>query len=214
MADSQQRERLAVDMKRLERQLQRLCQDRLALADGKRLRVLDLACGECFEAETLSRVLRNLAAGKGGGPDDLSVDFVGADIREREIGRAAERCGAGEEGIDYRFLVKDGQKIGQDGDLEGEFDLVFVRHQNYYLGGKEWHALFEQSLEKLAPEGKLVITSYFDHEHALATEAIENVGGKLIEEVANREARALQTPGKFVDKRLAMFRRGGRQGSR
>ena len=85
--------------------------------------------------------------------------------------------------------------------------MVFVRHQNYYLGGKEWHAIFEQSLEKLAPDGKLIITSYFDHEHDLAKDAIQKVGGELIDEIANQEARSLATKGKFVDKRLAMFRR-------
>ncbi len=206
MSRAIQQAQLAQDMKRLKKQLQRLCQDRLDVADGKRLRVLDLACGECFEAEMLSKALRDLAS-KDAHPLDLNVEFVGADIREAEIGRAAERCGSGPEGIDYRFLVKDGQKVAQDADLDEPFDVVFVRHQNYYLGGKEWHALFEQSLEKLAPEGKLVITSYFDHEHELAKGAIQKVGGELIDDIANREARALQTKGKHVDKRLAMFRR-------
>ncbi|MDF1789320.1 MAG: class I SAM-dependent methyltransferase, partial [Verrucomicrobiales bacterium] len=133
--------------------------------------------------------------------------FIGTDIRDREIERAAERCGKGEDGVDYRFMVKDGQKLTQDADLAEGFDVVFVRHQNYYLGGKEWHAIFEQSLEKLAPDGKLIITSYFDHEHDLAKDAIQKVGGELIDEIANQEARSLATKGKFVDKRLAMFRR-------
>lgn len=208
MAHSQQREQMADDMRRLEQELRRLCRDRLDTAESKRLRVLDLACGECFEAEMLQRVLRELSAERqGAGAGKMAVDFVGADIRDREISRAAERCGKGKDGVDYRFLVKDGQKLTQDGDLSGDFDVVFVRHQNYYLGGKEWHELFEQSLEKLAPEGKLVITSYFDHEHELAKDAIQNVGGELIDDIANREARALATKGKHVDKRLAMFKR-------
>lgn len=210
MGQRQHRDQLAEDMQRLEKQLRGLCRDRVKALDTERLRVLDLACGECFEAEMLQRVLRQLAAEeKGAGPKDLGIDFVGADIREREIARAAERCGSGDEGVDYRFMVKNGQRLDQDADLEGDFDVVFVRHQNYYLGGKEWHELFEQSLSKLAPDGKLVITSYFDHEHELAKDAIAKVGGELIEDVANREARALATKGKHVDKRLAMFRRGG-----
>ena len=40
-------------------------------------------------------------------------------------------------------------------------------------------------------------------------DAIQNVGGELIDEIANQEARALASKGKFVDKRLAMFRRKG-----
>ncbi len=210
---ARQRKHLATDMARLERRLRQLCRDRLTPGEKARLRVLDLACGECFEAEMLSRFLRRIAVEEGRGPEDLQVEFVGADIREREIGRAAERCGSGIEGVDFRFLVKDGQKLRGDGEVGEDFDFVFVRHQNFYLGGQEWHRLFEESLEKLAPKGKLVITSYFDREHALATNAIQRVGGELIEDLANREARALPTEGKFVDKRLAIFRRGkGSQG--
>ena len=206
MAHSQQREALAQDMDRLQKQLRGLCEGRLSPADEIRLRVLDLACGECHEAEMLKKVMRQMAAGEGR-EHELSVDFIGTDIRDREIERAAERCGKGEDGVDYRFMVKDGQKLTQDADLAEGFDVVFVRHQNYYLGGKEWHAIFEQSLEKLAPDGKLIITSYFDHEHDLAKDAIQKVGGELIDEIANQEARSLATKGKFVDKRLAMFRR-------
>ena len=196
-------EDLATDLSRLKRQLGTLCQDGLELQDPKQLRVLDLACGECFEAATLQEVLREL-----GGDETLEVDFVGADIRPREIARAAERWGSGDDGVTYRFLVKDAQELAGDLDLGEAFDAVIVRHQNYYLGGKQWHAIFEQGLEKLAPKGKLVITSYFDHEHALAKKAIQNVGGELIADLANREARALRTRGKYVDKRLALFRRG------
>lgn len=202
---SVQRQAMAEDMERLQKQLQRLCQGKLSPADAQRLRVLDLACGECFEAEMLQKVMRQIAAG--GDAKDLAVDFIGTDIRDREIELAAERCGKGEDGVDYRFMVKDGQKLTQDADLGEGFDVVFVRHQNYYLGGKEWHGIFEQSLEKLAPDGKLVITSYYDHEHELAKDAIQKVGGELIDDVANREARALASKGKFVDKRLAIFRR-------
>ncbi|MGY8690817.1 MAG: class I SAM-dependent methyltransferase, partial [Verrucomicrobiales bacterium] len=146
MSHEQHRDLLSADLKRLEKQLTRLCQDRLTLTDSQRLRVLDVACGECFEAETLQRVLRKMAAEEGR-ERDLAVDFIGADIRESEIARAAERCENGEDGVDYRFLVKDGQKLTRDADLAEGFDVVFVRHQNYYLGGKEWHEIFEQSLE-------------------------------------------------------------------
>ena len=208
MARSKQRQALNEDMGRLRKQLQRLCKGRLNPVAEERLRVLDLACGECFEAEMLQKVLREMAADSQAiDTGNLAVDFVGTDIRDREISRAAERCGEGEEGVDYRFMVKDGQKIAGDADLGEDFDVVFVRHQNYYLGGKEWHEIFEQSLEKLAPDGKLIITSYFDEEHELAKKAISNVGGELIDDLANREARKLASKGKFVDKRLAIFRR-------
>ena len=208
MGHSQFQRQLDEDLKRLEQQLRGLCQDQLRVSESERLKVLDLACGECFEAEMLQRVLRETAAPSNPAEgSDLQVDFVGMDIREAEIARAAERCGKLEDPVNFKFLSGDGKKLLQDSALPEAFDVVFVRHQNYYLGGKDWHDLFQRSLERLAPNGKLIITSYFDHEHELAKEAIQNVGGQLIEDVANREARALQTVGKSVDKRLALFRR-------
>ncbi len=204
MSHSEFKRRLATDINRLEKQLRRLCEGRLTAKERDRLRVLDVACGECFEGEMLSKLLRELSSAEGG--DDVpGVDFVGLDIREAEIARAAERVRSNHKAdIDFRFLAGDGKRLLKESE---EADVVFVRHQNYYLGGKDWHELFQQSLDKLAPDGKLIITSYFDHEHELAKDAIERVGGEIIEDLTNEEARALPTPGKCVDKRLAIFQR-------
>ena len=198
---------LGNDIKRLEHQLRGLCKGQLQASEAERLKVLDLACGECFEAEMLQRVLRESAQPAGAIDTEMKVDFVGMDIREAEIASAADRCRNVQDPVDFKFFAGDGKKLLQDSALPETFDVVFVRHQNYYLGGKEWHDLFQRSLEKLSPNGKLIITSYFDHEHELAKEAIQNVGGQLIEDVANQEARALRTAGKHVDKRLALFQR-------
>ncbi len=206
MGHAQFQRQLDSDLTRLEQHLRGLCKGQLRASESERLKVLDLACGECFEAEMLQRVLRE-SAQTDQADSELLVDFVGMDIREAEVARAAERCGKLDDPVNFKFLAGDGKKLLQDSALPEAFDVVFVRHQNYYLGGKDWHDLFQRSLEKLAPNGKLIITSYFDHEHELAKEAIQNVGGQLVEDVANREARALQTVGKQVDKRLALFRR-------
>jgi len=198
---------LSEDLKRLKARLESLCSGKLATKDMGRLRLLDLACGECFEAEMLARFMREIIdPGDKSSGKELEIDFVGMDIRETEIARARERC-RGDQKTDFQFLAKDGKQLSTAPELDGEFDVVFIRHQNYYLGGKEWHELFEKSLEKLSPDGRLIITSYFDHEHELAKKAIKQVGGSLIEDVVNQEARALSASGKYVDKRLTLFRR-------
>lgn len=199
---------LAADLKRLESRLTSLCAGQVKAHVAGQLRILNLACGECHEAEMLDRLMRDLRASETTtrGREALEVEFVGLDIREAEIARAAERCRT-DRSTRFRFLAKDGKHLSSTPELAGEFDVVFVRHQNCYLGSREWQELFEKSLEKLAPNGRLIITSYFDHEHELAKAAIGGVGGQLLGEVANTEARALSVPGKFVDKRLALFRR-------
>jgi hypothetical protein len=56
-------------------------------------------------------------------------------------------------------------------------------------------------------DGRLVITSYFDKEHALALDAIQKLGGELIRSEFNEETRELVTPGKSMDRHVAIFRK-------
>ena len=68
-------------------------------------------------------------------------------------------------------------------------------------------AVYDQALEKLDPEGRLVITSYFDEEHQLALDAIRKLGGELVVTERNEESRSLPTPGKSIDRHVAVFRK-------
>ena len=65
----------------------------------------------------------------------------------------------------------------------------------------------DQALGKLDDEGRLIITSYFDKEHELALEAIQKLGGELIATERNEESRELPTPGKSIDRHVAVFRK-------
>lgn len=179
------------------------------LEKGKKpVRVLDLACGSCHEAG----VIGDLAAEMQGDPQ-AEVSLTGMDVRAREIAEAAAKFGkvraAGEKGgkREFEFLVGDATKLDEAKELGGNYDLVFLRHQNYWNGARDWHEIFDKALEKLDEDGRLVITSYFDKEHALALETIQKLGGELIATEANPESRALATPGKSVDRHVAMFRK-------
>ncbi len=172
------------------------------------LRVLDLACGECREAG----VLGDFVAERDGLPDG-TVHFTGMDVRAREIANAMRTFGRHREANEERgkrefeFLVGDATKLADHAELGEAFDLVFLRHQNYWNGARDWEEIFDHALAKLGEEGRLVITSYFDREHELALRAIQNLGGELIHTEFNEKARRLPTPGKSVDRHVAMFRR-------
>ncbi|MDB4817412.1 hypothetical protein OAH11_00780, partial [Akkermansiaceae bacterium] len=57
-------------------------------------------------------------------------------------------------------------------------------------------------------DGLLVITSYFDKEHELATHALEELGAVQVGSIINPNSRALSdAPGKSVDKHLAVFKK-------
>jgi SAM-dependent methyltransferase len=175
---------------------------------GKDVRVLDLACGDCREAEALA----DFAADLKGAPA-AEVRLTGIDVRAREIADAARRFGKAREAIsgrgrrEFEFLAGDATRLPALSELGEDFDLVFLRHQNYWNGARDWEQIFDHALSKLAPDGRLAITSYFDKEHALALEAIQRLGGELVRSERNPESRALATPGKSIDRHVAIFRR-------
>jgi hypothetical protein len=160
------------------------------------MRILNLACGRCDEAETLISVGREM---KPGG----AVEMVGADIRIREIRQAREQHSH----LPAKFLIEDATKIDQHKELGDDFNLVFLRHQNFWHGQELWKKIFDQGIAKLRPDGMLVITSYFDHEHKLALDALKALGLEVVSNKRNRASRALKdAPGKSVDRWVAVLR--------
>lgn len=180
-------------------------------------RVLDLACGDCREAEVLAELAAEWRGFlESGDPTEEAlgeVELTGIDVRAREIEDARRRFGGRREfenaegARDCRFLTGDASRLDEHRELGDEFDLVFLRHQNYWNGARTWEEIYDQALHKVGDEGKLVITSYFDREHALALDAIERLGGELVRTERNSESRSLPTAGKSVDRHVAVFRK-------
>lgn len=161
------------------------------------LRILNLACGRCDEAETLVSVGQELTT-RG------HVEMVGADIRIREIRQAREQ----HRHLPAKFLIEDATKMDQHKELGEDFNLVFLRHQNFWHGQDLWKKIFDQGIAKLRPDGMLVITSYFDVEHKLALQALEALGMEVVSNRRNKASRKLSdAPGKSVDRWVAVLKR-------
>lgn len=206
------------DLRRLRRMLSKVAGDdlekvRRRLERGAKpgpgeVRVLDIACGECREAEVLTDFVAELK-----GDAEATVKLTGIDVRAREIADAARKFGKrrdtreGRGRREFEFLAGDATKLKGHAEMGEDFDLVFLRHQNYWNGGRTWEEIFDQALDKVGEDGRLVITSYFDQEHALALDAIQGLGGELIRSEFNPETRKLATPGKSVDRHVAIFRK-------
>ena len=171
-----------------------------ALPNDRALSILDLACGPCREAETLIQSLRDVS----GSSSDIRL--VGADIRRAELDEAAARARAA--GLEHtEFLAADCSKLDQALGSSENFDLAFLRHQNFWNDPAAWLKIFDHGLSRLNDDGLLVITSYFDREHALAVKALERAGAELIVSARNEDSIDLSTHGKSVDRHLAVFRR-------
>lgn len=201
------------DLARLRKMLRRVTGDdaetvRRRLAKRDEARVLDIACGDCREAEVLTDFIAELK-----GPSEDAVKLTGIDVRAREIADAQRRYGGKREFKDRPgsrecdFMTGDASKLDQHTEMGEDFDLVFMRHQNYWHSVRTWEEIYDQALAKLGDDGRLIITSYFDKEHELALEAIQRLGGELIRTEFNPETRELQTEGKSVDRHVAIFRR-------
>jgi SAM-dependent methyltransferase len=174
-----------------------------ATARRDEVQVLDLACGECREVEAVSAAALEKLGRKG-----AALRFTGADIRGAEIDTARRRARRlAEGGAAVEFLQKDCAKLEDHRELGRSFDVVFLRHQNFWHDRPAWRRIFSNGLARLNDSGLLVITSYFDVEHDLAVKAITAAGGELITSVRNRDSRGLPTAGKSVDRHLAVFRR-------
>ncbi len=211
---SSYQEKLNTDMQRLDKMLQRVVgpQNKAQPPNSDNsTRILNLACGSCNEAGTLTDFFAKMKKPELG--DGLKkVELLGVDVRAREIADAQRRFRSGthtEQNIqkDYQFLTGDASKLDSHRALDEHFDVVFMRHQNFYNGDRVWEEIFEQALAKLKDDGQLVITSYFDEEHQLALNAIQKLGGQLIDSQQNLESRKLPTIGKSVDRHVAVFRR-------
>jgi hypothetical protein len=185
---------IPTDLKQLRKLLRETVGGKLP-AGAKDLRILNLACGACDEAETLIDVGRDLTGG--------SVEMVGADIRIREVLEARKRFS----NLPAEFLLEDATQIGQHKELGNDFNMLFLRHQNYWHGRELWKKIFDQGLTKLDDNGLMVITSYFDKEHRLALEALQKLGMEVVENRRNTESRALPTEGKSVDRWVAVLRK-------
>ncbi|MEN3941639.1 class I SAM-dependent methyltransferase [Prosthecobacter sp. SYSU 5D2] len=186
---------IAEDMARLKSLLRDSLQPNMQ--GGNEMRILNLACGRCDEAETLVKVGQELTTGG-------QVEMIGADIRIREIRQAREQHAH----LPARFLIEDATKMDQHKELGDDFNLVFLRHQNFWHGQELWKKIFDQGIAKLRPDGMLVITSYFDVEHKLAIKALEALGMEVVSNKRNKASRELSdAPGKSVDRWVAVLRR-------
>lgn len=188
----------------------------MAPGDGSEqdcLTLLNLACGHCEEAAVLSAFF-----GRAGRP----VRQFAVDLRDREIDKARRRYAATEAifreaGVPairsrentIEFLSDDATRLAGYGQVPGTFDIIFIRHQNLWNSSTIWRRIYAFALDRItASAGALIITSYFDREHLQALELLRALGGTILVSERNPRSRALDYPGKSVDRHVAVIRAG------
>lgn len=184
--------------------LKRLFENSLRLISWKPIlapRILNLACGRADETGTLLEVFC---------PQGAAGTYLGADLRHAEIQEARRRWSAlNSPQFAIEFLVADASSLHAL-PMQSKFDVIFLRHQNYWDAPAVWDAIFQHALGRLQEKGLLIFTSYFEREHELAIAALQTKGATLLVNVPHRDSRPLaEAPGKSVDRRLAIFAHAG-----
>lgn len=161
------------------------------------IRVLNLACGRADETGALTYLFAHQAK---------QLQIIGIDIRNREISHA-QKFWKTTPDISREFLVHDASKLFSIQALRQPFDLVFMRHQNFWNGDITWSKIYDNALHALKPNAALVITSYFDREHLQAINALTALGAELITTIKNPSSRPiLDAPHKSADRHVALFK--------
>jgi len=189
---------LQQDLQKLEGNLRKLLDPHVAQKDH--LNLLNIACGRGDETGVLSKILSEKSK---------SAHIQGLDIRAAQIDQANSRWKSSLEKTRTTtdFITHRGDQLDELSEIDPP-DIAFLRHQNFWNDRPVWTKIFDQALDKLSEDGHLVITSYFDKEHALATEALRSLGAIEVGSIVNPNSRLLSdAPGKSVDKHLAIFKK-------
>lgn len=158
-----------------------------------RLAVLNLACGRADETGVLVRALE---------PAEVGF-YLGVDLRGEAVAEARARWELPEGEVE--FCEGNAAMVGRVGGV-GEFDLVFIRHQNYWHEPMVWEGILAEALAVLRCGGKLVCTSYFDLEHELFVASMRERGARRLASVRHAASRALPDGvGKSVDRWMGVW---------
>ncbi len=158
-----------------------------------KIAVLNLACGRADETGVLAAALK---------PAEVSY-YLGIDLRPDAIAEARARWEL--PGGELEFLEGNAAMIGRMKHLP-KFDLVFIRHQNYWHDPMVWEGIIDEALAALTEDGSLVCTSYFDHEHELLLASLRTRGVRVRANLRNSMSRRLpDAEGKSVDRWIGLF---------
>jgi 2-polyprenyl-3-methyl-5-hydroxy-6-metoxy-1,4-benzoquinol methylase len=158
-----------------------------------KISILNLACGRADETGVL---VKSLA------PAEVGF-YLGIDLRGDAIEEASRRWKSTT--CEIHFMEGNAAMVGRMKSLP-EFDLIFLRHQNYWHEPMVWEGILDEAMSAMKPNGYLVCTSYFDLEHNLFMASMRERGANLLVNVRNHQSRLLlDAEGKSVDRWLGIW---------
>jgi len=183
-----------------------LPQDRLT-------QVLVLGCGKCREGKALN----NFFGGERIGDNSSRAKVIGIDIDQRAIEEAIEGHKVPDFSkpvttlflpSNFEFIHGDATRLDQYEQIPKQVDVVVVRHQQISSSEEIWGSIFEQALERVSPDGIVILTSYSDSEHKMLMKKLATTKHcQIVWNERNPYEKSLDHPEVSADRHVAVVKR-------
>ncbi len=174
--------------------------------------ILDVGCGRCEEGIVLSAYF---GGGEYGFPSE-NVKLIGIDIKKEDIEKAIfshQRPDFSEQVTKYvlppnfEFIHGDATKLDQYPQIPDQVDVIVIRHQQISANEKVWMEIFQKSLEKLSPNGIMILTSFSDIEHKMLMEKLKELDVEVVVNERNPFAKPTKHKEVSIDRNIAIVKR-------
>src|SRR3989338_766715 len=178
----------------------------------RQTQVLDLGCGRCEEGIVLSAFF----GGNNFGYASDRVKLTGVDISQKDIDRAIQDNQKADftKPIttynlppNFEFIVGDATDLSKYPQVPQQADAVVIRQKQISDNTQVWTKIFRQALDRVTPEGIVLITSFSDIEHKMALEALQQLPCDVVITQANPHAKPLSHKEISTDRNIAIVKR-------
>ncbi len=180
-----------------------LSDERARLKKKSEITILDIGCGVCEEARTLSAFF-------GGNAFDVPsgrVKIVGVDNDPALIAQAEVLCqfpspmeGSSDVVVVPKctFVAGDATRLDTVKEAPAAADIVVLRHQflasDLLNKNSVWATIVSQALARVAPDGKMILTSYREVENELLLKILAVYPCEVLGNFKNKWALSQQMP--------------------
>ena len=178
----------------------------------RQAQILDVGCGKCKEGIVLSAYF---GGGEFGSAND-NVKLIGIDINKRDIDKAIsghQRTDFSQQVTRYvlpsnfEFIHGDATKLDQYPQIPDQLDVIVIRHQRILDNEEIWTEIFQESLNRLSPDGIMILTSFSDVEHQMLMEKLKELNVEVKIDETNPYAKPTLHEEVSTDRNITIIKR-------